>query len=482
MRGDAIQFEGLEEDKSIESSFNVMGSKMRSTCHNMFKTIWRQTARLANRGLANRRLAAGVISCALVANALVAPVNAEDGDWAQWRGPARDGRAASQSLLQSWPEGGPKLAWSFKAAGLGYSAVAVSEGRLYTMGQRGGDCFAICLDPKTGEELWAQRIDRGTEKGDYLTEWGGGPRSTPTIDGDLAYFLTDLGQLACLNTKDGSSVWSVHLVNDLGGKIPQWGYSESVLIDGDRALCTPGGENFMVGFNKKTGQRVYTSKGFGDGAQYVSIMKTTVGGIPIYITAAKPGLVAFHAETGELQFKSPTTGNNIAVIPTPIILGNEVYHSTAYKAGNTLLQLAAEGGKVSMKEVYHFDKESMENHHGGYVLDKGTVYGFSNALRGVWLAQDWKTGAILWSKKVGNGRSGSIAFADGLLYCYDDADGICYLTKPSKEGWEELGQVKLPEQTSTDRGRGAIWAHPVIANQKLFIRDQELIYAYDIAK
>ncbi len=412
----------------------------------------------------------------------ITKTQAEDGDWSQWRGPARDGQAAPQKLLKSWPEGGPKLKWSYKVTGLGYSTPTVSNGKLYTIGQRGDDCLAICINASTGEEVWAQRIDRGTKKGDYLTEWGGGPRSSPTIDGELAYFLSDLGEFACLKTSDGSKVWSINLVSDLGGKVPQWGYSESPFIDGNRVVATPGGENFMVAFDKKSGERVWTSKGFSDGAQYVSIMKATVGGTPIYVTACKPGLVAFHAETGELQFTSKTTGNNVAVIPTPIILGDEIYHSSAYKAGNTLLKLKSNGGKVDMQEVYHFDKESMENHHGGYVLYDGTIFGFSNALRGVWMAQDWKTGNVLWSKKVGNGRSGSITMADGLLYCYDDADGICYLVEPSKEGWKELGQVKLPEQTATDRGRGAIWAHPIVANKTLIIRDQELIYAFDIGQ
>ncbi len=182
-----------------------------------------------------------------------------------------------QNLLKSWPEGGPKLLWSFKTAGLGYSTVSVSNGRLYTLGQRGEDCVALCLDPKSGKELWAQRIDRGTKKEDYLTEWGGGPRSSPVVDGDLVYFLSDLGELACLKASDGSKVWSVNFVKDFGGSIPQWGYSESVLIDGNLVLGTPGGEKFMVALDKKTGQTKWTSSGFKDGAQYVSIMKTNVG-------------------------------------------------------------------------------------------------------------------------------------------------------------------------------------------------------------
>jgi outer membrane protein assembly factor BamB len=135
-----------------------------------------------------------------------------------------------------------------------------------------------------------------------------------------------------------------------------------------------------------------------------------------------------------------------------------------------------------MEQVYHLDKESMENHHGGYVLHDGTIYGFTNSLRGAWVAQDLKSGEILWNQKTGKARSGSIAFADGMLYCYDDSDGICYLVAPSREGWQEKGSVKLPKTWAGDRQRGAIWAHPVVAGQKLFIRDQDLIYAFDIAR
>ena len=245
---------------------------------------------------------------------------------------------------------------------------------------------------------------------------------------------------------------------------------------------TPGGANFIVGLNKKTGERVYGSQGFNDVAQYVSIMKTTIGDVPIYVTATKSGLVAFSATDGSLQFTSPKTGNKVAVIPTPIIAGNQIYHSSAYGAGNTLLTVSAEGGAVKFEENYHFAKESMENHHGGYILNEGTIYGFTNARRGVWIAQDLKTGEVLWNKKTGNAKSGSIAFADGMLYCYDATDGVCYLVQPSRDDWQEKGSVKLPEPWAGDRQRGEIWAHPIIAGQKLIIRDQEYIYAFDIAR
>ena len=407
-------------------------------------------------------------------------VTSADGDWKQFRGPNRDGRAAPQALLKSWPESGPKLAWSFENAGIGYSSVSVENELLFTMGKREQESQLICLNSKNGKEIWSASLGRGTKSDDYLTGWGDGPRSTPTIDGEFVYALSDVGDLGCFQKVSGKKVWAVNLVSDLGGSIPKWGYSESVLIDGDRLIVTPGGKSLLVGLDRKTGAKIWSSK-FGAGAQYVSVVKHEFGGVPVYLTACDSGLVGIHCESGDMLFQNGATGNGVAVIPSPIVSGDIVYHSSAYKAGNAAVRITVAGGKLEAKQIYHETKENMENHHGGYVLENNAILGFSKSLRGVWMAQDLPTGKVLWSKRIGNGTSGSIAIADGLIYCYDDRDGICYLAKASRTGWETLGQVALPAQTASDRKQGAIWAHPVIADQKLIIRDQERIYAFDIA-
>ena len=430
--------------------------------------------------MSNRTVPTYIIAiAALHLFSLTAAVQA-DGDWPQWRGPKRDGHAAPQSLLKSWPENGPKLAWSISTAGLGYSSVAVENGKLYTLGKRENDNKLICLDVQSGKEIWGKTIGRGAIGKDYNGGWGDGPRSTPTIDGEFVYALTDIGDLGCYKKSDGANIWSVNLVKDFGGKVPEWGYSESVLVDGDRLIVTPGGKNFLVGLDKKSGKRVWASEWEG-AAHYVSVIKHSFDGIPVYLTANDQGLVGFHCETGKLLFKNASTGNGVATIPTPIVSGNLVYHSSAYKAGNAAVQIKVTNGQLSATEVYHESKESMENHHGGYVLHDGAIIGFTNTLRGAWLAQDLATGKTLWSKKIGKTRSGSIAFADGLAYCYDDQEGVCTLASVTRDGLKELGQLKIPEQTSSDRKSGAIWAHPVVANQMLFIRDQEKIFAYDIS-
>ncbi|MEQ1826237.1 MAG: PQQ-binding-like beta-propeller repeat protein [Pirellula sp.] len=403
-----------------------------------------------------------------------------EGDWPQWRGPKRDGHAADQRLLKSWPKQGPKLVWSCSSAGMGYSSVAVEGDRLFTMGKRSNENVLICFEAHDGTEKWVSTVSTGATGNEYNTGWGDGPRSTPTIHGDYVYALCDLGNLGCFSKTTGSPAWSVNLCREFGGEVPGWGYSESVLIDGNRVIATAGGKNFLVGLDRLTGAKVWESK-FSDGAQYVSAIRNDFYGVPVFLSASKKGLVGIHADSGEILFLNAATGNGTAVIPTPLVSGNIIYHSSGYQAGNAAIRLSLVGGVLASEQLYHEKKESMENHHGGTVLYEGVIYGFSKSLRGVWMAQDLESGKVLWTKKIGNGTSGSIAFADGLLYCYDDQDGTCYLVSPNRSGWVELGRVGLPSKTDFDRKRGAIWTSPVIAGQKLYLRDQEKIFAFDIA-
>jgi len=407
---------------------------------------------------------------------------AQEADWPQWRGPNRDGHAAPQSLLQEWPEGGPKTKWEYRGAGIGYSAFSIVGNRLYTMGSRKYDCFTICLDAKSGELIWETITSRSANGNDYAHGWGGGPRSTPTVDGDFVYSLSDVGVLACLNRNDGNMIWSVDYMNQFKGAIPKWGFSESVLIDGDRVIGTPGGEPFMVGLDKATGKVVWSSTDIKESAQYVSPIKHKMRETAFYVTANKSGLVGVDATSGKTLFSDSATGNDVAVIPTPIIAGDLLYHTSDYGAGNTLLRLSQEDGLINAESIYHLSTKSMQNHHGGVVLIDGVIYGFTKSNGGEWMAQDLESGETLWSEKLRPNRSGSISFADGRLYCYNDEEGSVVLVEPSREGWKKHGELKLPDKTKIERGSGAIWAHPTIAGQTLYLRDQDLIFAFDIAR
>ena len=404
-------------------------------------------------------------------------------DWPQWRGVNRDGHAAPQSLLQEWSADGPALVWTATDLGTGYSAVAVANDRVYTMGTKAGKSVVICLSLAEGGVLWETPIGRAGTQDDYNVHWGDGQRCTPTVDGGQVFVISDVGTVAALDATSGHVTWSVEMVAQFGGMIPTWGYSESPLVDGDRVIVTPGEKNFLVGLDRKTGKQVWGSKGVDVPAQYVSVMKGAANGRSFYVTASKTGLLAFDTGSGELVFEDPATGNKTAVIPTPILSKDLLYHTSAYGAGNTLLRLSeAEGSSVGAKSLYALKTKSMENHHGGVVLVDDTIYGFTKSSGGNWMAQDLETGETLWMERVRPNRSGSICYADGRLYCYNDKDGTVILVKPSRTGWEPMGTLKLPAETTIPRDAGAIWAHPVVAAGKLIIRDQDLIYAFDIAR
>jgi outer membrane protein assembly factor BamB len=254
-------------------------------------------------------------------------------------------------------------------------------------------------------------------------------------------------------------------------------------VDGDRVVVTPGNLQFMVALDRKTGTKVWGSKDAEAPAQYVSVMRGSVGNTSYYVTASKPGIMAFDVKTGVRLFSDSATGNGTAVIPTPILAGDLLYHTSGYGAGNTLLRLSpGNNGGINSESVYAQANKSMENHHGGVVLVDDVIYGCSRVNGGVWMAQDFRSGNTLWEERLPNKGSGSICFADGRLYCYEDKQGSVTLAEPSREGWKPHGSLVLPRKTELPRDKGAIWAHPVVSDQILVIRDQDLLFAYDIGR
>jgi len=170
-------------------------------------------------------------------------------DWPQWRGPGRNGISAETGLLKEWPSAGPPLVWKTQGLGNGYSTVAVSQGRLYTMGVRDNQEFIMALDVKDGKTLWIQA--HGSR---FTNDKGDGPRSTPTVEGDFLYALGGNGDLSCLDLNGGKTVWTMNILQKFESSNIHWGISESPLIVGDRLLVTPGGKNAsIVALNKKDG-------------------------------------------------------------------------------------------------------------------------------------------------------------------------------------------------------------------------------------
>ena len=195
-------------------------------------------------------------------------------DWPQWRGPNRDDHSPDKGLLKKWPEGGPKRLWLFEGAGLGYAGYSIVGNQLFTLGLRDDQEFLISVDVTKGTELWATPF--GAK---YPNNWGDGPRGTPTVDEGMVYAISGLGNLICSQAKDGKIVWQKSLTTDLGGKLQDWGYTESPLIVGNKIICTPGGpKGTMAALDKKTGALVWQTSEMTAHAQYSSPILITHAG------------------------------------------------------------------------------------------------------------------------------------------------------------------------------------------------------------
>ena len=197
--------------------------------------------------------------------ALASPLLAND--WPNWRGPDRDDVSKETGLLKEWPKEGPKQVWSNDNIGLGYSSFAIADGKLFTVGAREDSEFLICLDATSGKEQWSARIGSRLNDGK-----GDGPRGTPTISGDAVCVMGGQGTVICAAVESGSVRWEKSM-ESLGGKKPGWGFCESVLVDGERVICTPGGaDGAIVALNKADGEIVWRSTELTDRAGYSSVV------------------------------------------------------------------------------------------------------------------------------------------------------------------------------------------------------------------
>src|SRR5262247_2088311 len=236
------------------------------------------------------------------------------GDWPQWRGPERNGISKDTGLLKQWPPSGPQQTWSISGLGEGYGSLSVKGDRVFVQGTRGGASVVFCLNRADGKTVWSAALGARVSQSE-----GNGPRSTPTVDDNRVYILTENGDLACLNARDGGPVWRKNILKEFGGSNPRWLISESLLVDGDKLIVTPGGRGAgMVALNKMTGTTVWTSKDLSDEAGYSSVIVADVQGVRTYMTLTSEGGIGVRASDGKLMWNYHRPANRTANITTPV--------------------------------------------------------------------------------------------------------------------------------------------------------------------
>jgi outer membrane protein assembly factor BamB len=419
-----------------------------------------------------------ILSGALMAFLIIvlpAATIADAGDWPQWRGTDRNGKSPESGLLQ------PPLAWQAEGLGAGYSSLSMAGDRIYTMGDLADGQYVIAMSRDGGAQLWKTLV------GPVHEDKYPGPRATPTIDGDRIYAMSTEGDVVCLDGKTGAEQWRRSLTGEYDAYLMkamgsyQWKFSESPLVDGDRVIVTPGHvAAVMVALDKKTGKEIWKTRGTrlgplgADGAAYSSAVLSEAAGTRQYIQLVGRGLIGVEAETGKLLWGYNRVANDIANIATPIVHGDYVFTSSGYGTGSGLVKIVRGEEGFEAEEVYFLDAKTMQNHHGGVILHDDTVFTGTGHNKGFPIAVDFMTGEVSWGPAENEGRnSAAVTYADGRIY-FRYQNGRMILVEATAKEYREHGTFVIPDVEKES------WSHPVIADGKLYLREQDNLYCYDV--
>jgi outer membrane protein assembly factor BamB len=380
-----------------------------------------------------------ITSClAIIAlSAVVAPA----ADWPNFRGPTHDGISKETGWTAEWPADGPKVLWKAKV-GMGFSAVTVASGKAYTQGNTKDEDTIFCFDANTGTPVWKHSYAAPLDPKYYE----GGTSATPTVDGDRVYTISKRGIIHCLGAADGKVIWTKNLQEELGAKIPDWGFAGSFFIEGDLAILNIGAAGTAL--DKKTGKVVWTSGTEESG--YSTPVPYDAGGERAVMLAIKQDVVAVKIKDGKQLWRFPWKTQYNVNAANPILSGSKVFISSGYNRGGGVFDIS----KNPPAKVW--ENKNMRNHMASSVLWQGHLYGVDeNQLRCV----VFDTGEVKWTDKV-TGK-GSLMLADGKLIVLTER-GELIVANPSPEGFKAISRAQVVG--------GKCWSAPTLANGKIYVR------------
>ena len=404
---------------------------------------------------------------------------AQEPHWNQWRGPKNTNHSFSTGIAQSWTTEGPKLLWKIKTIGAGYSNLCFWGDVIFTMGDVGDQCWAFALDRKTGNEVWRS----STPVGKAGSGHGGGrqsvgPLGTPACDGENVYVFGQYGDFVAFNMKDGNEKWRKNIVNDLNGsKMAMWGFSQSPILDGDKILLPIGGDGGTLGAFDNSGKLLWRSTAIKDPAAYTSVVFAEIGGVRQYVLLTGQSLVGFSPADGRILWKAAFPGQT-AVCSDPAICGDVVMASGSYEIGAYFYRIAKSQNNFEAV-VFKEALQELQSHHGGIVAVGDHFYlmrGGRGGPRPGLVCVEAKTGTIVWTDpSVGKG---SLVYVDGkLILRSESGDATIAMVEATPEGYKELGRFNQPESDRSDMNS---WTYPVVVDNKLYIRDQNVLFCYDL--
>ena len=413
------------------------------------------------------RLVAAIVTCSVLAAGTMA--SAETPSWPVFHGPNGDNISTETGLLKEWPEDGPPLVWTAEGIGEGYASVSLAGGVIYTAGNIEDNTVITAMD-LDGKTKWQAECGKAWKAGPK------GTRATPTIDGDRLYYENPYGDVVCMDVAGGKKIWEINILDQFDGRNPIWALSESVVIDGDNAICCPFGKKAsVVALDKKTGQVVWaaesTDEKGGEKAGYATISIVKFAGRRMILAMSGKALVGVDAGNGQLLFRYEHETKHDVNATQPIFKDGMVFITSGYGSGSEMVKLTASGGKITAEQAW--ENKDLDNHHGDVILLDGYLYGAD--MKRNWICLDWETGQTKYSDP-GVGK-GALTAADGMLYTQaeNEKNRTVGLVKPTPKGHQLVSQFTFPEG-----GNGRVWAHPVVCAGHLYIRHGNKLYAFNV--
>jgi outer membrane protein assembly factor BamB len=390
-------------------------------------------------------------------------------DWPCFHGSDRTNKSSETGLMKEWPVNGPELMWTISGIGEGYSSTVVGDGRIYTAGKADNQTYLLCFD-LAGKLLWKKPNGKGWATTLSWASSYNGSRSTPTYDKGVVYHLSESGRLAAFDAKTGDELWSKELSQEYEAEIPEYGYSESVLVDGNNLYVKPAGNKaYQACLDKRTGKTVWVNVKIPGTIGYNSMVIMDYNNYHQIVGASSNCYYGIDTKTGNLLWTVDFVNQRELNLTDAVCYKEYVLLTSGYGKGSMLIKLTSSGKELIPETVWKSDL--MDNHHGGVILHDGYLYGSGSNSKG-WFCLDFLTGKLVWRS---DGK-GSITYADGMIYLLDER-GTMRLVRATPEKFEKSGEFRVPKG-----GDSMYWAHPVVCGGRLYLRHGDKLFCYNISR
>ena len=385
-------------------------------------------------------------------------------DWNSWQGPNFDKKSSFTGIKKDWPKGLKKV-WEVNYLCQGdksatWSAPVIRGNVLIAPGRDDTNDLIFCLNAETGELFW-----KGSYEAKTNDNHGPGARATPVIDNNRVFSYGRGGDLVCWNLQNGKIIWHQR-VADIGGVEPDWGYSSSPLVIGNKVIIQAGGKALAAAYDKITGEVIWTS-GNGPGGYSPLNVFTQDSSLLLFSGEALSGL---NRETGAFNWTLPWVVEYKINAATPLSEGNIVFITSGYKKGSMAVRIDKN------KPIILWQSNAIEGQQTDPIIIDGYVYGYSGnstSIKGELACLRLSDGKVMWTTREAG--MGTLAYADGYLVCLD-IKGNLYLVEASPGKFVKAGELRkaIPDV------KHPAWTAPVIANGKLYLRYLQSIVCYDI--